>query len=183
VTPGTRASAARPSRRALTAAAVIAAVLPAACTSHTPPPAATSPPARHPAGPAAAIAPVVRVSQAGYPASGHKLGYAMLPRAATVSFTVAGPAGVVFHGQGRPLGRWNTHYPAVYALDFSGLARPGRYRITVHAAGLAAQSPPFTLASPAALYPGSCATASATSPPNATARTLCPRYSGGSQPT
>ncbi|HEY6277760.1 MAG TPA: glycoside hydrolase family 9 protein [Streptosporangiaceae bacterium] len=118
-----------------------------ACTGHTQPPAPTAPPA--PGG----IAPVVRVDQVGYPASGPKLGYAMLPRAASVSFTVTGPGGVAFRSHGRDLGRWNAHYPAVYALPFSGLVRPGRYRITVRAAGLTAQSPPFVIGAPAALYP------------------------------
>jgi endoglucanase len=158
VRPAPGAGAARrpgPARLTVIAAAAITAVLPAACTAHARPPAAPPSPAPRPAATAAAsgVAPVVRVDQVGYPVSGQKLAYAMLPRAAAVSFTVTGPAGVVFRGQGRDLGRWNAHYPAVYALAFGGLARPGRYRITIHAAGLAAQSPPFAVGAPAALYP------------------------------
>jgi endoglucanase len=132
---------------AATAIAASVSLLPVACTSQTSGP---SPTARPTAPPGVALQ--VRVNQVGYPASGPKLGYAMLPRAAAVSFTVAAPAGVVFHGKGQALGRWNTHYPAVYALDFGGLVRPGSYRITVRAAGVTAISPPFVIASPAALY-------------------------------
>jgi len=78
----------------------------------------------------------------------------MLPqRVSAVSFTVAGRQGVVFRGRsGRDLGSWNSHYPAVYQLGFSSLARPGSYRISVHAAGTTAVSPAFTIGSPAGLY-------------------------------
>ncbi|HEV3292450.1 MAG TPA: glycoside hydrolase family 9 protein [Streptosporangiaceae bacterium] len=153
-----RASAVRRPGRwpvAAIAAAALACVLPAACTAHAQPPAATAPSAQRPAATAAAagVAPVVRVNQVGYPASGPKRAYAMLPRPAAVGFTVAGPGGVVFRGRGRDLGRWNAHYPAVYSLAFSGLVRPGSYRITVHAPGLTAQSPPFVIGAPATLYP------------------------------
>jgi hypothetical protein len=78
----------------------------------------------------------------------------MLTRPAEqVSFTVAGRQGVVFRSStARSVGSWNSHYPAVYALGFSGLTRPGSYRITVHAAGASAVSPAFTVGSPAGLY-------------------------------
>jgi hypothetical protein len=78
----------------------------------------------------------------------------MLPRPATaVSFTVAGRQGVVFRGSStRDLGSWNSHYPAVFQLGFSGLTRPGSYRITIRAAGATAVSPAFAIASPAVLY-------------------------------
>jgi endoglucanase len=136
--------------RSLPAAAIAAAgLLLAACTSHS------TPPASQPATPAPGQAvPAVRVNQVGYPPAGPKTAYVMLPRpAAAVSFTIAGRQGVVFRGSsGHDLGHWNPHYPAVYQLGFSGLTRPGTYRITVHAAGATAVSPAFAVASPAVLY-------------------------------
>ena len=147
-------------RRSLPAAAiaVVASLLPLACTSHTPPSGPTSTPAppSTPVPPGQA-APEVRVNQVGYPAGAPKIAYAMLTGpAAVVSFTVAGRQGVVFRGHaGRDLGSWNSHYPAVYPIGFSGLTRPGTYRITVHAAGaggVTATSPAFAIGSPTALY-------------------------------
>jgi endoglucanase len=142
--------------RSLPAAAGAAvSLLLAACTTHSTP-AASQPvtPAR-PATPAPGqVVPEVRVNQVGYAPGAPKTAYVMLTRPATeVSFTVAGRQGVVFRGSSRQdLGRWNGHYPAVYLLSFSGLARPGTYRITVHAAGATAVSPAFAVASPAGLY-------------------------------
>ncbi len=136
-------------------AAVIAAALSllAACTStsHTTPPAKQSATA---APPAQAAAPEIRVNQAGYPAGAPKIAYAMLPRPATdVTFSIAGGQGVVFHGtSGTDLGSWNSRYPAVYQLGFSGLTRPGSYRITVRAAGTTATSPVFAVGPSAGLY-------------------------------
>ena len=143
--------------RSLPAAAVAAAasLLLAACTSHSTPPASQPATPARPATPAPGQAlPEVRVNQVGYPPAGPKAAYVMLPRQATeVSFTIAGGQGVVFRGSShQDLGRWNPHYPAVYQLAFSGLTRPGTYRITVHAAGATAVSPAFAVASPAALY-------------------------------
>ena len=143
--------------RSLPAAAVAAAasLLLAACTSHSTPPASQPATPARPATPAPGQAlPEVRVNQVGYPPAGPKAAYVMLPRQATeVSFTIAGGQGVVFRGSShQDLGRWNPHYPAVYQLAFSGLTRPGTYRITVNAAGATAMSPAFAVASPAALY-------------------------------
>jgi endoglucanase len=140
------------SGRYLPAAAVAVALgLLAACTSHTTPPAKQSATA---APPAQAAAAEVRVNQVGYPAGAPKIAYAMLPRPATdVTFSIAGRQGVVFHGtSGTDLGSWNSHYPAVYQLGFSGLTRPGSYRITVHAAGTTATSPAFAVGASAGLY-------------------------------
>ncbi len=141
----------RTQRRALAATAIATSVglLPVACTSHAP-----GPPTARPAAPSVA-APEIRVNQVGYPADGPKLASIMLPRRApaAVAFAVAGAQGVVFRGRsGGDLGAWNPHYPAVYSLAFGRLVRPGRYRITVRAAGVTATSPPFVIASPAALY-------------------------------
>ena len=143
--------------RSLPAAAVAAAasLLLAACTSHSTPPASQPATPARPATPAPGQAlPEVRVNQVGYPPAGPKAAYVMLPRQATeVRFTIADGQGVVFRGSSRQdLGRWNPHYPAVYQLAFSGLTRPGTYRITVNAAGATAVSPAFAVASPAALY-------------------------------
>ena len=142
----------RTQRRALAATviATAAGLLPLACTSPTSAPAPTA----RPTAPSVA-APEIRVNQVGYPAGGPKLAYLMLPARVpgAVAFTIAGGQGVVFRGRsGAGLGAWNAHYPAVYSLAFGGLARPGRYRITVRAAGATAISPPFVIASPAALY-------------------------------
>jgi hypothetical protein len=138
-------------------AAIAAAVslLLAACTSHSTPAASQPATPARPATPAPGqVVPEVRVNQVGYAPGAPKTAYVMLPRpAAEVSFTVAGRQGVVFRGSSRQdLGSWNSHYPAVYPLGFSGLTRPGTYRITVHGAGATAVSPAFAVASPAGLY-------------------------------
>jgi hypothetical protein len=138
------------------AAAAAASLLLAACTStHTTPPAshfATAAAAATPS-PGQAV-PEVRVNQVGYPPAGPKTAYVMLTRpAAEVSFTIAGHQGAVFRGSSRQdLGSWNSHYPAVFLLGFSGLTRPGTYRITVRGAGATAVSPAFAVTSPAGLY-------------------------------
>ncbi|HXZ76638.1 MAG TPA: cellulase N-terminal Ig-like domain-containing protein, partial [Streptosporangiaceae bacterium] len=144
-------------RRSLPAAAiaVAASLLPLACTSHAPPagqPATPAPPATPV--PAGQAVPQVRVNQVGYPAAAPKIAFAMLTRpAAEVSFTITGRQGVVFRGRTtRSLGSWNSHYPAVYVLGFSGLTRPGTYRIRVNAAGATAVSPAFAVGSSAGLY-------------------------------
>jgi endoglucanase len=99
-------------------------------------------------------APVVRVNQVGYAPHAPKAAFVMLPGPArTVMFTVSGRRGIVFRGRSATdLGRWNSRYGAVYRLGFSALTRPGRYRITVRAAGLTATSPVFRVADPHALY-------------------------------
>jgi len=93
---------------------------------------------------AASRAPLeVRVNQVAYPAGGTKVAYAMLSRkVAAVRFTIAGQHGVVFTGRSAAdVGYWNSRYRAVYRLGFSALRWPGRYRITVTAAGQSATSP------------------------------------------
>ncbi len=103
---------------------------------------------------AAAVPAQVRVNQVGYPASGAKVAYAMLPaRAGRVSFTVSGAQGAVLRGRSADdAGAWNQRYPAVYVLPFSAVRQPGRYRITVTAGGLSATSPPFTIGASGAQY-------------------------------
>ncbi len=78
----------------------------------------------------------------------------MLTRPATeVSFSITGqPGRGVPRRTGTDLGSWNSHYPAVYLLGFSGLTRPGSYRIRVNAAGTTAISPAFAVGLSAGLY-------------------------------
>jgi endoglucanase len=114
--------------------------------------AATGNPARQAA--KVTAVPQVRVNQQGYAPSAPKLAYAMLPHpVAAVNFTVASGHTVVFRGRSRALaGGWNAGYHAVYRLSFTGLTRPGRYRITIRAGGATAVSPSFAIASPSSLY-------------------------------
>jgi endoglucanase len=103
---------------------------------------------------AAAVPPQVRVNQVAYPAAGAKVAYAMLPaRVADVAFTISGPHGAVWRGRSTAdAGSWNARYGAVYALRFSAVRRPGRYRITMTAGGQSATSPPFTIGTTSAQY-------------------------------
>jgi hypothetical protein len=96
----------------------------------------------------------VRVNQVGYPAGGAKVAYAMLARpAGQVGFTVSAGHRVVFRGRSATdAGSWNAAYGAVYRLDFSGLRRPGTYRVTVRAGADRAVSPPFRVAPAATQY-------------------------------
>jgi endoglucanase len=107
-----------------------------------------------PAAAAAAVPVQVRVNQVAYPSGGTKVAYAMLPgRVSGVSFTVSGGHGPVLRGRSAAdVGSWNGRYRAVYELRFSGLRRPGRYRITVTAAGQSATSPPFAIGATGAQY-------------------------------
>ncbi|MEP7022270.1 MAG: glycoside hydrolase family 9 protein [Actinomycetota bacterium] len=117
--------------------------------------AARSQAARSQAAQSRAAVPQVRVNQEGYAPGGPKLAFAMLPRrVGAVAFTIASGHRVVFRGRSTELaGGWNTRYRAVYQLGFTGLSRPGTYRITIHAAGATAVSPAFRVAAPGALYP------------------------------
>ena len=83
------------------------------------------------AGASASAPPQVRVNQVGYPSSGPKAAYAMLPhKVASVRFEVVTPYGVAYRGTSADdVGAWNANYPAVYRLSFSGLTLPGQYRV------------------------------------------------------
>jgi hypothetical protein len=96
----------------------------------------------------------VQVNQAGYPLASPKVAFVMLPhRAAGVSYTVSGAHGTVFRGwSAHELGGWNRRSRAVYAPGFTGLTRPGRYRVTVRADGQTAASLVFAIAPAPVLY-------------------------------
>jgi endoglucanase len=103
---------------------------------------------------AASVPAQVRVNQVAYPANGAKVAFAMLPaKVASVAFTVSGRDGVVFRGRSsRDLGGWNNRYRAVYQLTFSGLRRPGSYRIEITGGGQSAGSPQFSVGASGSQY-------------------------------
>jgi len=105
------------------------------------------------AGAAQSPPPQVRVNQVGYPSSGPKTAYAMLPRkVASVRFQVITPYGVVYQGTSRhDVGSWNSAYQAVYQLSFSGLHQPGQYRVRL-VSPAAALSPGFIVGDGPQLY-------------------------------
>jgi len=105
------------------------------------------------AGAAQTPPPQVRVNQVGYPSSGPKTAYAMLPhKVASVRFEVVTPYGVAYRGRSADdVGAWNANYPAVYRLSFSGLTLPGQYRIKLLSPA-AASSPGFIIGDGTQLY-------------------------------
>src|SRR5689334_4543476 len=110
-------------------------------------------PAAAPASAAALAPPQVRVNQVGYPASGPKVAYAMLPRkVARVRFEVVTPYGVSYRGTSADdVGAWNANYPAVYRLSFSGVTLPGQYRVKLLSPA-PASSPGFVIGNGTQLY-------------------------------
>jgi endoglucanase len=100
-----------------------------------------------------AAAPQVRVNQVGYPVGGPKVAFAMLPRkVASVRFEVVTPYGVAYRGvSAHDVGGWNANYQAVYRLSFSGLRRPGQYRVRLLSPARAA-SPGFIIGDGPQLY-------------------------------
>ena len=95
----------------------------------------------------------VRVNQVGYPTSGAKVAYAMLPRKVDrVTFEVATPFGVAYRGTSADdVGGWNANYRAVYKLSFSGLTMPGQYRVRLLSPARAV-SPGFSIGDGTQLY-------------------------------
>src|SRR6266702_7389861 len=95
----------------------------------------------------------VRVNQVGYPSSGPKAAYAMLPgKVASVRFEVDTPYGVAYRGTSTDdVGAWNANYQAVYRLSFSGLREPGQYRVRLLSPA-AAVSPGFIIGDGSQLY-------------------------------
>src|SRR5690349_11750984 len=110
-------------------------------------------PAAAPASAAALAPPQIRVNQVGYPASGPKVAYAMLPRkVARVRFEVVTPYGVAYRGSSaEDVGAWNANYQAVYRLNFSGLTLPGQYQVKLLSPARAS-SPGFIIGDGTQLY-------------------------------
>src|SRR5689334_15566147 len=110
-------------------------------------------PAAAPASAAALAPPQVRVNQVGYPVSGPKVAYAMLPRkVASVRFEVVTPYGVAYRGvSADDVGGWNANYQAVYRLRFSGLRLEGQYQVRLLSPARAA-SPGFIIGDGPQLY-------------------------------
>jgi endoglucanase len=102
-------------------------------------------------GPAA----VIRVDQIGYPTSATKLAEIMTRsrRAGTHWELIRrSSCAVVARGTARTdLGSWSTKYPAVWAVDFSGVHRAGMYRLML-TGHLATASPWFRIGGPSSLY-------------------------------
>ena len=105
------------------------------------------------AGASASAPPQIRVNQVGYPSSGPKAAYVMLPRkVARVRFEVVTPYGVAYRGTSADdVGAWNANYQAVYRLSFSGLTLPGQYRIKLLSPARAS-SPGFIVGNGTQLY-------------------------------
>ena len=114
---------------------------------------ATVLPAAAPASAAALAPPQVRVNQVGYPASGPKVAFAMLPRkVARVRFEVVTPYGVAYRGvSADDVGAWNANYQAVYRLSFSRVNLPGQYQVKLLSPAHAS-SPGFTIGDGPQLY-------------------------------
>ncbi len=98
---------------------------------------------------------VIRVDQIGYPTSAKKLAEIMTTsRRATPRWELIkhGSCRVVARGTARAdLGAWNTRYPAVWAVTFSGVHRTGTYRLAL-AGRPAVASPWFKIANSPSLY-------------------------------
>ena len=97
--------------------------------------------------------PQIRVNQVGYPSSGPKAAYVMLPRkVARVRFEVVTPYGVSYRGTSADdVGAWNANYQAVYRLSFSGLTLPGQYQVKLLSPARAS-SPGFIIGDGTQLY-------------------------------
>ena len=98
---------------------------------------------------------LVRVDQAGYLAGEVKQAYLMTGGAVSgATFSVLDAGGKsVLTGKvgGTSLGKWNTAYPDVYPIVFSGLKTPGTYHIAV-VGSASGTSPSFTVTGADSLY-------------------------------
>src|SRR6266550_5669401 len=98
----------------------------------------------------------VRLNQLGYLSSASKRAYLMASAVETgATFAVKNSSGATVYSAaiGANLGKWSTGYPDVYALDFPSVTTAGTYTISV-TGPIAATSPSFAIAAPAALYTG-----------------------------
>jgi endoglucanase len=135
------------------AAMCVSALVPAAGAAARPTaagsPAAVSPAAK----PRTSIE--VRVNQVGYSSHGSRVAFAMLPAKngqLTWSLTCGNCSSALAGNSARYVGRWNSRYNAVYEVNFSGVTRPGRYRLTVIAGKARGTSPWFRIGAPASEY-------------------------------
>jgi endoglucanase len=130
----------------------------------------TGPAARRADGASAAAAPaaVIRVDQIGYPRSARKLAAIMTrsKRAGTRWELIRrGSCTVVASGAARrDLGSWSREYPAVWAVVFSTVRRPGSYRLAVvppasQTSSAPVVSPWFRIGRASRLYAGALANA------------------------
>src|SRR5256714_13062820 len=103
----------------------------------------------------AAVSGLVRVDQVGFLPSDPKQAYLMVGGAVTgATFAVVDAGGAtVLSGNvgGTSLGSWNSSYPDVYPISFTGLTAPGTYHITV-GGNATGSSPTFTIQGPGSLY-------------------------------
>jgi endoglucanase len=103
----------------------------------------------------AAVSGLVRVDQGGYLPGETKQAYLMTTGAASgVKYAVLDSAGAtVLSGSvgGTSRGSWNSSYPDVYPITFSGLTAPGTYRLKV-SGGVSATSPAFTVGDAGSVY-------------------------------
>lgn len=106
---------------------------------------------------AAASAAQLRTDQVGYLAGDTKVAYLMSPKALSSSaetYSVVDSAGkTVAKGAvaAKSRGSWNSAYPDVYPIDFSGVTASGSYHVTV-AGTVSASSDTFKIESAHALY-------------------------------
>jgi endoglucanase len=112
--------------------------------------------AEHSAPTAVGTAPaaVIRVDQVGYPSAAPKLAEIMTTslRAGVGWELIRSNCTVVASGvTSRDLGSWSKRYPAVWAVPFSEVQRPGRYRLAL-TADPAVVSPWFRIGQPSRLY-------------------------------
>ncbi|WP_371480268.1 glycoside hydrolase family 9 protein [Kitasatospora sp. NBC_00315] len=98
----------------------------------------------------------IRVNQVGYADSGAKEAFLLSKAAVTGAawkLLDASGATVASGTTGASLGSWNTAYPAVYLIDFTGVKAGGSYRIQVSGAATGT-SPAFTIGGAPALFGG-----------------------------
>jgi endoglucanase len=122
----------------------------ATCTDHRTSSELVSSAAKGGAPPAA----FVRVNQVGYPGGGSKRAYVLSSTDATgAAFSIRNASNAVVSSGtlGPRIGAWSGTFAFVHAIDFTSLATPGLYTITVSAAG-ATPSPPFRIDAGPAVY-------------------------------
>ncbi len=97
----------------------------------------------------------IRVDQVGYASGDTKIAYLMTSAAVSgASYQVVNAAGtVVATGSvgSTSRGSWNTAYPDVYPIDFSGVTTTGSYHLVI-SGGTTATSPTFQVQDAASLY-------------------------------